>query len=162
MGYNKGMLVGSALGALLGSLAKSNYPQEFLKTLQNGTDKAHEALSQMHLFHKDEPKKNNLFWVGSLLGTLTGLGALVLVNPKTNKAFKKQFISQYNDIKERAQSLLKLVNEHKKHLIKDSKKGIKKTAKKAQRKVVAKAKAGQKKVAVVKRKAVSKVRKVAN
>lgn len=116
MGNSKGVLVGAAMGTLLGSLAIALYPnrKEILETLQEqaGTwaERAKHVADYMtkekqtSLFSADE--KNGYFLKGSLLGLFVGAGTALLLAPKSGKLLRNQIIKTYGDLSTTTQDVM--------------------------------------------------------
>src|ERR1700730_11606768 len=91
----KGVILGAAVGTLLGSLAAILYPrrQEILETLKEQTSDLNEKAKEYanlliqkgsQMTHKKRMVSNN-HWKSTLAGVLLGAGVTFLLTPKTGK-----------------------------------------------------------------------------
>lgn len=149
MTKQKELIIGGALGTLIGCIAIALYPKrkEIYKTLQEGSKKAKIAIENIKTIH--EPKNNkNSFVKGGILGALSGASAALLLDPKTSKKLRGQIHDAYTEINGKAQGAIK-------YLKKNAPKAVSAT-KKASRKAVKAVKAAptkaKKKVVTIKRK----------
>lgn len=150
MSKQKELMIGGALGTLIGCIAVALYPKrkEIYKTLQEGSKKAKIAIDNIKTIHEPRTSKNG-FVTGGILGALSGASAALLLDPKTSKKLRHQIHDAYTEINGKAKGAIK-------YLKKNAPKAAA-SVKKASRKAVKTVKAAPVKA---KKKAVSVKRKI--
>lgn len=149
MSRQKELMIGGALGTLIGCIAVALYPKrkEIYKTLQEGSKKAKIAIDNIKTLHEPKSGKNG-FVTGGILGALSGASAALLLDPKTSKKLRNQIHDAYVEINGKAKGAMKYL---KKNAPKKAA-SIKKESKKAIKTVNAVALKAKKEAASIKRK----------
>lgn len=132
MSKQKELMVGGALGTLIGCIAVALYPKrkEIYKTLQEGSKKAKIAIENIKTIHEPKSKKNS-FVTGGILGALSGASAALLLDPKTSKKLRGQIHDAYTEINGKAKGAIKYLKKNAPKAINDVKKASRKAVKTA-------------------------------
>lgn len=113
MTKQKELMIGGALGTLIGCIAVALYPKrkEIYKTLQEGSKKAKIAIDNIKTIHEPKTKKNS-FVTGGILGALSGASAALLLDPKTSKKLRGQIHDAYTEINGKAKGAIKYLKKN--------------------------------------------------
>lgn len=115
---NLKILTGAALGTLLGSLAIMLYPrrQEIMDAIvdqsEDISDTAKEYIGALIdkgavLVNLRREEEHNIDWKSGVAGLLLGVGAALILAPKSGKQLRSQIQRMYSDISDRTHDVIR-------------------------------------------------------
>lgn len=123
------ILLGAAMGTVLGSLAIALFPSRrqlkraigaptnfFTEKTRDAAEYLlEEAATRIPMLRRQNPHK--FFWSGSVFGLLAGASTALLLAPKTGKSLRQQIVKAYNNVNDKTHEVIHLMqaNTHEAH-----------------------------------------------
>lgn len=121
MNNSKKVIIGAAVGTVLGALAAINKRQDILQNLKNQAENFSDRTKERAMrfledsldgapFQRRSNQKN--FLSGSLLGLLAGISSALMFAPKSGKNLRNQISRAYNDLFDKTHEIVNIINKN--------------------------------------------------